>query len=174
LAISKQRKKELVERYTDLLNSSKGLILTGFEGLSVRELEHLRAKIREVGGEFYIVKNRLIIRALEGTKVKLPEGALVGTTAIGFAFEEIPAVAKAIVDLAKEVDSVVMKGGVVEGQILDAVQIATLAELPPLLVLQAQLVGLISTPARQVAGVLQGSMRNILNVTHAFAESGAE
>jgi large subunit ribosomal protein L10 len=174
LAISKERKKELVGQYTELLSNSKGLILTGIEGLSVKDLQDLRAKIREVGGEFHIVKNRLLLLALEEVKATLPEGALLGTTAIGFAMDEIPAVAKAIVDLVKDAETVGIKGGVIEGETLDAGQITMLAELPPLPVLQAQLMALISTPARQVAGVLQGTLRNILNVTHAYAESGAE
>jgi large subunit ribosomal protein L10 len=174
LAISKERKKELVGQYVELLSNSKGLILTGFEGLAVRQLQDLRAKIREAGGEFHIVKNRLLILALDEAKIALPEGALLGTTAIGFALDEIPSVAKAIVDMTKEAESVELKGGVIEGEILDADQITTLAELPPLPVLHAQLVGLISTPARQVASVLQGTLRNILNVTHAYAQSSAE
>lgn len=175
MAISRERKKELVDEYRALLERSAGVIMSSHSGLTVKDTEDLRAKIREVGGEFHVVKNSLMKLAMDEAGVPIPEGSLEGTTAVGFADEDIPGVAKAIADLAKDDGVVSIKAGIVRGVVYDDRQISRLAELPSLNVLQAQLLGLLETPASQVAGVLQSSVRQVLNVMKAYAErEGAE
>lgn len=171
MAISRERKEELVQEYRALLERSAGIIISTHSGLTVRDAEDLRQKIRQVGGEFHVVKNSLMKLAMEEASVPIPDGSLEGTTAVGFADEDIPGVAKAIVDLAKDAEVVRVKGGIVRGAVYDDRQIERLAELPSLNVLQAQLMGLIEAPASQVAGVLAGSVRQVLNVMKAYSES---
>lgn len=175
MAISRERKQKLVEEYRELLVRSAGIILSTHSGLTVKDTEDLRAKIREVGGEFHVVKNSLMKLAMDEAGVPVPDRSLEGTTAVGFADEDIPGVAKAIVDLAKDREVVRVKAGIVRGAVYDDKQISRLAELPPLNVLQGQLLGLLQTPASQVAGVIEGSLRQVLNVMKAYAETeGAE
>lgn len=171
MAISRERKEELVDEYRELLERSAGIIISSHSGLTVKDTEDLRARIREVGGEFHIVKNSLMKLAMDAAGVPIPDGSLEGTTAVGFADEDIPGVAKAIVDLAKDGEVVNVKAGIVRGAVYDGRQISRLAELPPLNVLQAQLLGLLETPASQVAGVLQSSVRQVLNVMKAYSEA---
>ena len=172
MAITRARKEALVNQYKELAEKSSGMILTSFSGATVKDLQVLRGQIREVGGEFHIVKNNLMDLAFKELDLPLPEGATDGTTAIGFATEEIPAVAKAIVDLG---DSLQIKGGLIEGELIDRAGILRLADLPPMPVVQAQLLGLIRTPARQVAGVLAATLRQLAGVMHAYSKSeGAE
>jgi large subunit ribosomal protein L10 len=174
LAITKERKQELVEQYTEVLTQNVGLILTSFSGLSVNETEDLRGKIREIGGGFRVVKNTLAKIAFEEAGLDLPSQYLDGTTAIGYAREDIPALAKAIVDLSKETEALEIKVGLLEGSRIDAGQVVELAELPPLPTLQAQIIGLIQTPAKRVAGALAGSVRQIVNVTNAYSQKADE
>ena len=174
LAISKDKKRELVTKYLELASSSKGMIMTSFSGLSVKQTESLRRQIREVGGTFHIVKNTLAKRAFEEAGLKLPEGALDGTTAIGFAEEDITDLAKAIVNVARETELLQVKGGLVEGVIYSAKQVLRLADLPSLPVVQAQLLGLLQAPASRVAGALKGSVRQVAAVIGAFAKSASE
>jgi large subunit ribosomal protein L10 len=171
LAISRERKELLVETYRGLVEESRGLIVTGYVGLTVNDTETLRAKIREVGGEFHIVKNSLIQLAMEQAGVSAPDGTFDGTTAIGFADADIPSVAKAMVDLAKASGVLQIKGGVIEGKVYGASQIQHLAELPPLPVVQSQLLGLLQAPSRGVVNALAESMRRVLNVLNAYSES---
>ncbi len=173
MAISKERKEALVEQYRELASGSRGLIFTSYSGLSVPQVEDLRGKIRELGGDFHIVKNRLLKLAFDEIGLPMPAEAMIGTTALGFAREDIPAVAKAMVDLAKESEGMTLKGAVVEGSLYTAAQVERLADLPPLPVVQAQLIGVLQAPAARLVGALAGSVRQVVNVIHAYAESEA-
>ncbi len=172
MAITKERKRQLVEKYRALVQGSQAHILTSYSGVTVGDLEGLRRRLRESGGEFHIVKNSLIKRVLDEAGMALPEGGLDGTTAIGFATDDIPGVAKAIVDLAKAGNLLQVKGAIIEGQPYSAAQVMELAELPPMPVVQARLIGLLQAPASRVASALAGSVRQVLNVVHAYAEAG--
>lgn len=174
MAITKEHKEGLVQQYTDLITGNVGIVLTSFSGLSVKRTEELRGRIREMGGEFHIVKNTLAKLAFDQAGLDIPPEFLVGTTAIGFANEDVPALAKAIVDLSKESEALSIKVGVLEGEVIDEVKVVSLAELPPLPTLQAQLMGLIQTPARRVASALASSIRQVINVTSAYAQKETE
>jgi large subunit ribosomal protein L10 len=100
----------------------------------------------------------------------MPEGASRGTTAIGFAMEDVPPVAKAIVELRRAGQRIDLKGGLVDGNLYDAAQMERLADLPPMPVVRAQLLGLLNTPARQVAGTLAGALRQVMGVLQAYSQ----
>jgi large subunit ribosomal protein L10 len=174
LALSKEKKKELVEQYKQLLEQSQGLVMIEFSGLTVKDTEKLRNKIREIDGEFHIVKNTLAKLAFEQAKVPAPEGAFEGTTAIGFTQEDVPPLAKAIAELVNDVETVKMKGGIIEGTLYDPLEIQRIADLPALPVLQAQLLGVLTMPGSQLAGVLAGSVRQLLTVLKAYSEQEVE
>jgi large subunit ribosomal protein L10 len=173
LALSREKKEQLVQQYQQLAAESRGLIMTSYSGLTVRDAEELRAKIRQAGGEFHVVKNALLKLALEGADLPLPDGILEGTTAIGFADVDIPAVAKAISDLATESDVLQLKSGIVEGKVYGPDQIKKLANLPPLSTVQAQLLGLLQTPGGRIASVLASSVRQVVNVVKAYSDRDA-
>ena len=174
MAISRAQKEELVQNYVEQLNKSEALIITDYRGLTVGDLEQLRAKIREVEGSFSVVKNTLIQRALTEAGLPAPEEMLTGPIGIGFCGQNIPGVAKAITDFAKNNQSMAVKGGLMGEQIIDEVAVNSLARLPSLETLRAQLLGLINTPASQLVGVLGGSVRQVVNVINAYSEQGTE
>jgi len=174
LAISKQKKEELVAQYLEVLGRNTAVILAEASGLTVKETEGLRNKIREMGGEYYVVKNTLIKRAFEEAGWTVPEDGFEGPTAIGVASEDIPALAKAIVDLSKEKESYQVKSAIIDGEAFTAGQIISLAELPPMPVLQAQLLGVLTMPASKLAGVFAASARQVLNVLQAYVDSQPE
>ncbi len=175
MAITREKKEELVEEYREIIERSRGLIMTGYRGLTVRDTEDLRNKMREVGGEFHIVKNSLVELALEKAGLPVPDGSLEGTTAIGFADQDIPTVAKAIVDLASERDVLHIKAGIIEGNIYQPARIEKLADLPPLPIVRGQLLGLLQAPGGGVVNSLASSVRQIVNVVKAYSDKeGAE
>ncbi len=173
MAITKERKQALVGEYRELLERSKGIVLTAFSGLSVRDMEDIRRKLREQGGEFHVVKNRLVRLAFREAGLPVPEEALLGTTAIGYATDDAIALAKTIVEATKASEFVRVKGGIIDGVLYGPAQVQMLAELPPLPVLQARLIGVIQAPAARLAGALAGTARKLVTVAKAYAESGA-
>ncbi|MCH7588182.1 MAG: 50S ribosomal protein L10 [Chloroflexi bacterium] len=171
MAIRRRRKEELVADYEVLFKESSGFVIASCSGVPVKDLEILRRNIREVGGEFHIVKNTLVKRALDAVGISLPEENLVGTTAIGFATDDVPGMARAVVELARGFDSVNIKGGFIDKIVYDAAQVTMLADLPPLPVLRAQLLRQLQAPGSMVAMLLESAVRQLLNVTKAYSES---
>lgn len=172
MAISKERKRDLISQYKSLAESNSAMILTNYSGLNVKQIETLRSQIRESGGEFHIIKNTLAEIAFKEIDVTLPEGALDGPTAIGFASEDAVDVAKAIVELSKDADVLSIKGAIIDGSLFNSRQVLQLAELPPIPVVRAQLLSLIQTPAGNVARALASSVRQVVNVLNAYSDSG--
>jgi large subunit ribosomal protein L10 len=170
LAISRDKKEQLVAEYVDMFSRSNAIFLTDYRGLTVSQLEALRAKIREVGGGYGIVKNTLAARALESASLPVPEDMLKGPTAISFAYEEIPAVAKVLNDFAKETEILKIKGGVMEGRLLSPEQVNSLGTMPPREVILAQLLGLIQQPGNSVAGVVNAAGSKLAATIKAYAD----
>jgi large subunit ribosomal protein L10 len=170
LAISKQRKVELVAAYAEQLKQSKGIILADYRGLSVNEVSQIRKAMRPIGGKFRVVKNRLLTLALKEVDLSLPDEWLVGPTAVSFCYDEVPPVAKALTDAAKDLESLVIKGGVLGTSVLGADEVRAIAELPSREVLLAQVLGTINAPAGQVVGLVASGIRQVLNVLQAYMD----
>jgi len=171
LAVSKERKKEIVAAYQEWLGNSQGVFLAEYIGLSVKDMDALREKVRDAGGEFHVIKNTLGKIAFEESGYEVPEDLFLGSTAAGFAFEDAPAMAKALSDFSKSVDFLKFKGGYLEKNMVSADEIKALADLPPLPVVQAQLLGTLMAPASQLARVLAEPARQVAAVLGAYANS---
>ena len=171
MAVSKKRKQDLVATYRELIQRHPGLFLARFSGMSVKAQDQLRRRIRESGGELHVVQNRLLALALKESGLTLPEAAYEGTTVVGFAGEDAVGVAKAMVEVARQSEALTMKAALLDGTVYDARQVQRLADLPPLAVVRAQLLGLVQTPATRIAGALAGSLRQVMNVLKAYSES---
>ncbi|MEK7326616.1 MAG: 50S ribosomal protein L10, partial [Chloroflexota bacterium] len=104
----------------------------------------------------------------------VPDDMLLGSSAIGFAFKDVPGVAKAITDFAKDSEFVKVKGAVMGSKTLTTKQVEALASLPPLPVVRAQLLGLLNTPATRLTGAIAGGVRQIVNVVKAYADKEQE
>lgn len=173
MAITREQKEELVAQYKDIFNRNTALIFTENTGLSVKELEELRGRIREIGGEFYVIKNTLAKLAIADVGMPQPEGILDGPTAIGATSEDATGLAKAIVDLTKGTKVFRVKGAVIDGEIFDSDRVKSLAALPPMPIIQAQLLSMLQAPASQIARALSGSVRQVATVVKAYSEKEA-
>ncbi len=170
MAISKQKKDELVAKYRDYIDQSEALILTEYKGLDVKDMEELRSKIREADAALYVTKNTLLKLALEESGTSVPDELLTGQVATGFAFGEAPALAKVLVDYAKGKEELLIKGGVMHNEMLSDQQIVALAKLPSLDELRAQILGLVNAPARNIASTLASGVRQVVNVVDAYSK----
>jgi large subunit ribosomal protein L10 len=170
LAISKQRKEELVANYAEWLKQSQAVILTEYIGLSMKQIDDLRSKVREAGGEFHIVKNTLGKLAFERAGLEVPESLMEGSTAAAFAFNDAPAMAKVLTEFARTSEFVKIKAGYLENRLITDVEVKNLADLPPLPVMRAQLLGVINAPASKLVRTLAEPARQVAAVIKAFAE----
>jgi large subunit ribosomal protein L10 len=174
LAISKERKEQLVAEYTDWLSKSQALILTEYSGLTMKQMDELRAKVREAGGEFHIVKNTLGKIAFEANGMPNADRLLQGSTAVAFAFQDAAAMAKAMSDFGRTSDFVKVKGGYLGTQYMSAEDVKALADLPPLPAMRSQLLGVLSAPASKLVRTLAEPARQMAAVLKAYAERDAQ
>lgn len=170
MALTKERKEQAIAQYQEWLEKSEAVVMTEFSGLTMKDIDKLRHEMREAGGEFHIVKNTLAQIAFKNSGFEVREEWLDGTTAIGVAFEDPPGVAKTIVDLQKSGDFLRIKGGFLGKTALSSAEIQAMAELPPLPVVQAQLLGTILEPAGKLVRTLAEPGRQIAQVVKAFSD----
>lgn len=173
MAITKERKGEVLAQYDEWLKNSQAIILVEYSGITMKEFDSIRAKVRETGGEFHVVKNTLAKKALEARGVKVPAGLLEKSTAVTFAFSDVAATAKALADATKSIELVKVKGGIIDNQALDANQAKALATLPTLPVARAQLLGVFQAPASQLVRLLAEPGRRVAAVIKANTEKAA-
>jgi large subunit ribosomal protein L10 len=170
LAITKQQKEEVLATYKGWLDRSQAVILVEYTGARMKDMDAIRAKVRESGGEFHVVKNTLVRRALQDTGMKLPEDYLLQSTAIAFAFSDPAATAKAFADATKAMSFMKIKGGFMDGQMLNMSQVKSLAELPPLPIVRAQLLGVLQAPAGKLVRTIAEPARALAAVFKAYSE----
>jgi len=170
LAITREKKEAIVARYVEELSRSKAIFLTDYRGLTVANIQALRARLREAQGGYMVVKNTLAQIALEKVGWPVPEELLTGPVAISFAYQDVAAVAKLLTEYARETKVLQVKGGIVEGRVLDAAQVGAVADLPPREILMAQLLGLIQQPGARLAGVLNAAGSKLAATIKAYAD----
>ena len=170
LAITKKHKEEILAIYQDWFKRSHAVILVEYTGARMKDMDNIRAKIRESGGEFHVVKNTLARRVFADQGLDLPDGYLEKSTAVSFAFIDPAATAKALSDATKGMEFVKVKGGFVAGQMLNAAQVKVLSELPPLPVVRAQLLGVLQAPAAKLVRTIAEPARSLASVFRAYSE----
>jgi large subunit ribosomal protein L10 len=174
LAISKKQKEDALAHYVDALQRSNGIILTDYSGLKVSEVERVRRAAAPVGGSILVTKNRLLKLALEEAGYSLPDEYLTGPTMVGFCFEEVPPLAKMLVDASKNSPALQLKGGLIDNTVLTVEQVKAIADLPPREVVLSQALGTINAPASRITGVVASAIRQILNVLQAYVDKVEE
>jgi large subunit ribosomal protein L10 len=170
LAISKEKKQQILEGYVNSLNESEAVVLVQSRGLTVAEVTELRNKIRETGGKYSVVKNTLFRLALEQVEKPVP-ACVSGPIAAMFCPEDIAPTVKALTDFARELEDreFQVMGGIIGSNVLDGEGAEALASLPARDTLFAQILAAMNATGTQTAGVLASSIRQVLNVLQASA-----
>lgn len=172
MALSRERKEELIAQYSDMIRNSQAMILTEYRGLTDKELKAVRHAVREADGAYRVAKVTLLKRALQANGYELPQELEGSPVAIGFCYNDIPSVAKALTGYAKDKDLMVIRGGLMGDRLMSEEEVRAIAELPPLDVLRAQFLGLLDAPASNLVGVIQAGVAQVVNVLHAYTEQG--
>lgn len=170
MAISKQRKEEVLAQYKDWIGRSQAVVLMEYTGATMKNLDAIRAKVRESGGEFHVIKNTLARLAFQASGYTLPEGFLEQSTAAVFAFSDVAAALKALTEAAKAVEVIKVKGGFMGVEVLGPAQVKALAELPPLPVVRARLLGVLQAPAGKLVRTVAEPARSLASALRAYAE----
>lgn len=167
--MDRTEKREFVAALAAVFAETSMVVVTRNDGLTVAQATDLRRRMRAAGANYKVAKNRLALLALDGTRFDGIKPLLKGPTALAWAKDPV-AVAKAAVEFAKTNDKLVLLGGALGTQTLNADGVKALAELPSLDALRAQLVGMLQTPATRVAGVLQAPAGQLARVFGAYAK----
>lgn len=173
MAITRARKEELVAQYVDLLDQSNGFIIVEYGGMSVPQIDDLRGRVSEAEGQYLVTKNTLFTKALQQREWPVPDDLLQGPVAVAFGMDNLPAVAKAVLSFTGEAfakENVVVTGGVMGADIIDAMRVETVSKLPTLDELRAQIAGLMVSPAQGLVNVLHAATGQVVNVLQAYID----
>jgi large subunit ribosomal protein L10 len=160
--VNRERKSEIVEELTEEFRSSTSMLVADPRGLTVAGIKDLRIRLREQGATFRVSKNTLArIAAREAGQEPLL-ALLEGPTGIALCHEDPAPVAKAMADFARTSRLLEVRGGVLEGRVIDAATVRTLATLPAREELYAKLVGSIASPISGFVNVIAAIPRGLV------------
>lgn len=169
--MDRTQKKESVAGFTARTAEIGSIVAAHYAGLTVADMTRLRNEARENGAEVRVMKNTLAKIALKGTEFEGVSAYLAGQTVLIYS-ADATAPARVANDFSKTNDKLVILGGALPGQGLDASRVKALANLPSLDALRSQLIGLIQAPATKIAGVLQAPAGQLARVVKAYADKG--
>jgi large subunit ribosomal protein L10 len=151
--MNKEQKKNYISEMTASFENSEAVLVTHYQGLTVKQLDDLRQQMREHGIQFKITKNRITKIALEKTKCKDLSDLFKGPTAVALSADAISS-AKILTKFSKENKNLKILGGIMGKEILDVAAVANVATLPTLDEARAKIVGILRSPAQKIASIL--------------------
>jgi large subunit ribosomal protein L10 len=166
--VDRAEKKELVTTLHEVFKTAAVVVVAHNKGLTVNQVNDLRAKMAQAGGTVKVAKNRLAKLALDGTDAAGMKDLFTGPTMLAYASDPVTA-PKVASDFAKANEKFVVLGGALGKTLMDAAAVKSLAELPSLDQLRAKLIGMIQTPGTRIASVLQAPGGQLARVLNAYA-----
>jgi large subunit ribosomal protein L10 len=164
------RKHESVARLTELLSRATSAVVTDYRGLTVKQLEDLRRKLRAEGVDYVVVKNTLARRAAADAGVGDFSAVLAGPVGLAVGYGELSTPARVLADYYRANRMAPMVAGLAEGRVLDQAAVRSLAELPSREVLLSQLAGALQSPLTTLAGSLNSILSNFAATLDAYRE----
>jgi large subunit ribosomal protein L10 len=151
--MNKEQKKNYIEEMIAKFESSKAVMVTHYQGLTMTQLDDLRAQMRDHGIVFKITKNRITKLALEKTKCKDLSNLFTGPTAVAFGEDAIMS-ARILSKFAKDNENLKLIGGIMDDEVLDQAGVQNVASLPTLDEARANIVGILNAPASKLISIL--------------------
>ncbi len=171
--MNKQEKSQEVESLKQALIGAPTAFVLACKGLTVNQVSVLRKKVRASSGRYRVVKNRLALRAIRETPLEPLAKELKGPTAIAYSAKEPSALAKALNEFSKDHQGLQVKAGLVEGRLVTAQQIKSLADLPSREVLVSRLLSVLNAPMVRLVTVLKAPARNLVQAFDQIAKKKA-
>ena len=169
--MNKNKKKTYIEEMKNFFTKNSSVFVTHYQGLSVKQIDQLRAEMRKHGILFKITKNRITKLALEGTKFKKLENLFTGPTAVAFSEDAITS-AKILTKFAKDNSSLKIIGGIMEDEPLSSEEVAKIATLPTLDEARSKIAAILTAPAQKIMSILLAPSSKIVILAHAKSKKG--
>jgi large subunit ribosomal protein L10 len=157
----KAEKAETVADLTARLKASSTAVLADYRGMTVGQMRDLRSKLRDGGIDMVVVKNTLARRAAKAAGYERLSSELTGPIAMLFAADDVSGPARILNDYIRANRKMVIKAGLLEGQVVKADTVVELADLPSREVLISRLLGAMQTPLANLANVLQAPLSKL-------------
>ena len=151
--MNKEKKQSYIKEMTAQFEKSEAVLVTHYQGLSVKQLDNLRKQMREHGIQFKITKNRITKIALEKSRCKDLSNLFTGPTAVALSEDAISS-AKILTKFSKENENLKILGGIMGKEILDVAAVANVATLPTLDEARAKIIGILRSPAQKIVSIL--------------------
>ena len=151
--MNKEQKKNYITEMTANFENSEAVLVTHYQGLTVKQLDDLRKQMRDQGIQFKITKNRITKLALEKTKCKDLANLFTGPTAVALSKDAISS-AKILTKFSKENSNLKILGGIMGKDVLDVAGVAKVATLPTLDEARAKIIGILRSPAQKITSIL--------------------
>ena len=151
--MNKDKKSNYIKEMKNFFNETNSVLVTHYQGLTVKQIDELRAEMRKHGILFRITKNKITKLALEGSKFKKLENLFSGPTAVAFSEDAITS-AKILTKFAKKNSNLKIIGGIMEDEQLSTADVEKIATLPTLSEARAKIVGILTSPAQKIMSIL--------------------
>ena len=174
MAITRQKKEELVARYKELIKDSTALVFTNYQGTNVAQVRSLRTKLRETNTTYVVVKNRLLVLALKESGRVAPEALVKNANGVAFIGEDVAKSVTALNAWIKTAKIVEVTGALLETSVIEGNSAAQLSDLPTKEQVRAQLLGVISGPARSLVQIVNAPGASLARVINAHADTQKE
>ena len=171
MAFTKEQKAAMTADYEQWLNKSQAVFLMAFSNMQQNSVDALRAKVRDAGGELHVVKNTLFKRVLDQAGMQQSVEFFEGTTIATFAFTDAAGMAKVINESLARQEVFKVKGGYLGKSMVSEAQLKALADLPPLPVIRAMLLGTLLAPASKLVRTVAEPARSLARVFKAYSEA---
>lgn len=165
-----EQKKQQVAELAEAFKAANVGVLVNYSGINVEDDTKLRKQMREAGCQYKVVKNTLLHLAFEEAGIEGLDEFLNGTTAIAYSDQGYTEAPKILSGYAKDHENFTVKSGFVDGGMIDAKGLESLAKLPSKEVLVAQVLGGFNAPIQGFANVLSGTMRGLVVALNAIAQ----
>ena len=164
--MNREQKKSYISEMTTQFENSEAVLVAHYQGLTVKQLDQLRAEMRKHGIQFKVTKNRITKLALEKSKCKNLSNLFTGPTAVALSNDAITS-AKILTKFSKDNANLKILGGIMGKDILDVAGVANVAALPTLDEARAKIVGILTSPAQKILSILLAPGSKIAILAHA-------
>ena len=168
--LTKEQKKNYISEITTQFENSKAVMVTHYQGLTMTQLDVLRAKMREHGIIFKITKNRITKLALDKTKCKDLSDLFKGPTAVAFGDDAIMS-ARILSKFAKDNENLKLIGGIMDNEVLDQAGVQNVASLPTLNEARANIIGILNAPTSKLVSILLAYSEKMSSLTAENSET---
>jgi len=170
LALTRERKSEILAGYLKLLENAQGLVVTEYRGMTMPKFNDTRKAVRAVNSVYAVTKNTIFKIALREAGMAAPDELFNGPVAVGIAYGDLPSLTKALLQRAKEDDLLKLKGAVMGQSVFTEKQLEMVSTMPTLQEAQASLIGTILAPITSLLSLLNQPATSLAAVLQAYAD----